>query len=74
MAAEPDYEDTELQYYVRILDSCKGDAKARIGWMMLNAIGQTQTHKRRTVSDSLGKWSQNTRFWKVVRAVTLDDD
>ena len=28
MAAEPDYEDTELQYYVKVLNGCKGHAKA----------------------------------------------
>lgn len=28
MAAEPNYEDTELQYYVKVLNGCKGHAKA----------------------------------------------
>lgn len=49
MAAEPDYEDSELQYYVRILDSCKGDAKVICGspWGKFYTPGDCELCKRR---------------------------
>lgn len=55
-------QDTELQYYVRILDSCKGDAKARRTVGLIGQMIPKHTLLKSHLVDH-----------KVVRAVTLDD-
>lgn len=49
MAAEPDYEDTELQYYVKILNRCRGHAKSVCGspWSEWQTSGDCELCKRR---------------------------
>lgn len=49
MAAEPDYEDTELQYYVKVLNRCKGHAKVLCGspWGPFHTPGDCELCKRR---------------------------
>eukprot|EP00439_Symbiodinium_sp_Y106_P030381 s3232_g3.t1 len=49
MAAEPDFEDTELQYYVKILNRCRGHAKSVCGspWSEWQTSGDCELCKRR---------------------------